>query len=282
MNLKLLTDEELAVKAQETGPGSEPEAILVDRYTKVAGHTCDEFNVQGTDREDKHMVCLHGLIKAIRNYEDGRGSKFKNYAKFVMRNDMTSLQREANRAKEIPRRKLRSLDEPINSEDGEVGLIDAIQGDGEAQVLGGLMAEAIASETRAAQWSAFESALNGMDEGVRVRMIDGVLELARIMGHETYADIRDLVKSDRDQAALFSAGPERGTHEARELGARVFEVYAAVMLEALDGEVGGFSPAEIAAMATDTVADVWPGLVITESLVRMMINATRADARVAA
>jgi RNA polymerase sigma factor (sigma-70 family) len=276
------TDEQLAIQAQADGHGSKTEECLMQRYWELAYHIADEFTIRGAEREDKHASCIHALLKAIRKFQLGMGASFKTFAKRLMRNEMTELYREAHRVKEIPRSSLRSLDEPVSQDDGEVSLADIIAGEDESSVLAGLMAEVVAEEAKAAQWDKFKEAIDGVEDGIASRLRLSILAVGKMILQDfEFADLIDLMEPLSEQLVLLPMAPSRESDEAKLLAQKVFEVYAAILLAIISERTEGYDLNETADRVSMSLSDEFPGIAIDREIVALVMGAVRQEARAA-
>lgn len=278
MNLKHHTDEDLAILAQGQGPGGTAEAELVQRYWAVAGHEARDKPIKGIDFEDREAACLEVLVKAIRRFELGRNSSFKHFAKKLMRNELTELFRSVTREKDIPQKFMRSIDEPVSQDDGEVSMVDCLAGETEATLIAGLMSDILTEEAQALQWQRFKDAIEDMDNTAQSRLSTTILSVAKLMLiPDEYADLRDLLAEATGQMILLPMAPAKDSQEAQEIARKVFIVYSELLSSVIADKVGGFELAEIAERASVQV-----GYPIDRAIVSSILGSTRQEAALAA
>lgn len=94
-NLKDLTDEQLAIKAQSGDMLSAEE--LIKRYTGLVKNTARSFFLFGGDVEDLIQEGTLGLFKATMAYTIG--TPFKNFASVCIKRNIISAVKSANREK---------------------------------------------------------------------------------------------------------------------------------------------------------------------------------------
>ena len=124
----ICTDEELALLAQ--GGEGDAEEALVERYRKVCRHEARSFrNVRSLDPEDRETECLVALVKAIRYYVAGRGTKFSSWAKQLMRKRLIEVYRSEQSESRYPDGEVLSLERSLAGTRDELTLGDTL-GDG--------------------------------------------------------------------------------------------------------------------------------------------------------
>ena len=137
--MKHVPDEELALRAQ--AGSKEAEEVLVKRYWDIASIEARQYVVPGVEHEDRTMIAISdGLIKAIRTFAEGQGSKFKSWAKLLMRRALIECYRQAMQASEVPRTAMLRIDEGSGIDGDDTTLADVIAGpdDTEREVISGL------------------------------------------------------------------------------------------------------------------------------------------------
>lgn len=88
-----LTDEALCRLASQGD--SSAEETLVLRHTRLVRACARPLFLMGGDSEDLIQEGMLGLVKAIRDYSDGRGSSFRTFAETCVKNRMISAIRSA-------------------------------------------------------------------------------------------------------------------------------------------------------------------------------------------
>ena len=117
-NLLILTDEQLAVIAQE---GSETaEEILIEKYKGLVRMKAKAYFMVGAEPEDVVQEGMIGLVKAIRNFDAGRDAGFKTFANTCINNQIIKAIRKAEREKNQPLNDAISLYNQVG--EGEEGL----------------------------------------------------------------------------------------------------------------------------------------------------------------
>ena len=117
-NLLILTDEQLAVIAQE---GSETaEEILIEKYKGLVRMKAKAYFMVGAEPEDVVQEGMIGLVKAIRNFDAGRDAGFKTFASTCINNQIIKAIRKAEREKNQPLNDAISLYNQVG--EGEEGL----------------------------------------------------------------------------------------------------------------------------------------------------------------
>lgn len=273
MNLHRKTDEELAALAQ--GGNEEAESLLMRRYWDLTGILANAFTIRGYEHDDRQAEALGGLLKAVRRYQPGRGTKFKTFAKRLMMNALRDLHRAAYAVGEVPPSALRSLDAPMGDDDGDLSLADMVAGDDDE--LGGIMdRDEVDSRWREAQegaWLDLVDAIHG--DGDRTAL-QGLLAFARAaMPGQTLADLQGLVSG---QESLDGGASVRDSGEAWDMAKAVFGAFTDAQRMILQGVGHGYDYTEIAADLTIQFHDDFPGIRIRPDLVGGMVRDMRERA----
>jgi RNA polymerase sigma factor (sigma-70 family) len=247
-----LTDEELAAKAQ--AKNKDAEALLVRRYWDLCGIIANSFPIPGVEIDDRQCEGSQGLLKAIRSYEQGMGTKFKTFAKLCIKRRLIEVYRQANQVSAVPRNLLRSL-EAVADDGDDISLADILPADDnpEADAINSVQAD----ETRKAllehQWSAIVDRINGTGDTVAARRLcESVQRFAKDMVQagklplHIYRDLVDLLEERGAQMDLFSLAPARDSDEAKDCARALFKGYALLQWAILMDLADGFDYAEIA------------------------------------
>lgn len=94
------TDEQLCVQAQEGDLVAEE--MLVLRYQRQVRMCTRPFFLAGGDSEDLIQEAMFGLIKAIREFNPDRDTRFRTFADVCIRNRIRSVITSALRGKHMP------------------------------------------------------------------------------------------------------------------------------------------------------------------------------------
>ncbi|MBQ9459669.1 MAG: sigma-70 family RNA polymerase sigma factor [Oscillospiraceae bacterium] len=105
------TDEQLCMMS--AAGSTEAEAALVTRYYAVVRSCARPLFLAGGDGEDLIQEGMFGLIRAIREYHDGKAASFRTFAEVCIRNRLFSALRAASRDKHAPLNQSVSLDHPF-------------------------------------------------------------------------------------------------------------------------------------------------------------------------
>ncbi len=105
------SDEQLCALASEGD--SEAEAALVTRYYALVRACARPLFLTGGDGEDLIQEGMFGLIRAIREYREGKAASFRTFAEVCIRNRLYSALRAAARDKHAPLNQSVSLDHPF-------------------------------------------------------------------------------------------------------------------------------------------------------------------------
>lgn len=156
-----LPDEWLAQHAQVGD--AEAEAILAARYESLVHCEADGWAIPGHSHEDLAATMRLGVLKAIRTYEEGKGTKFKTYAKRIMRRCLTDLWRKVHAGKRVPDSRTVGSVFGEDAEGEAVTLEDSVAApvDYEAQAV----AAATASDLVGRLLGVCRAVLNGMAQG---------------------------------------------------------------------------------------------------------------------
>ena len=96
-NLLILTDEQLAVMAQE---GSDTaEEILIEKYKGLVRAKAKAYFIIGAESEDVIQEGMIGLMKAIRNYDSEREAGFRTFANTCINNQILKAIKKADNEK---------------------------------------------------------------------------------------------------------------------------------------------------------------------------------------
>ena len=105
------TDEQLCAMASAGDTGAEE--VLVTRYYAVVRACARPLFLAGGDGEDLIQEGMFGLIRAIREYREGKAASFRTFAEVCIRNRLYSALRAAARDKHAPLNQSVSLDHPF-------------------------------------------------------------------------------------------------------------------------------------------------------------------------
>ena len=100
--------------------------ILILRNMRLVAHMVKHYVPADCDRSEMISIGTIGLIKAVKTYDDTKGSRFATYAAKCIDNEiLMALRGNKKKSKEV------SLQEPIGTdkEGNEVNIIDVIQSD---------------------------------------------------------------------------------------------------------------------------------------------------------
>lgn len=197
------SDEELCSLA--AGGDLEAEAALVTRYYAVVRACARPLFLAGGDGEDLIQEGMFGLVRAIREFRDGKAATFRTYAEVCIRNRLYSALRAAARDKHAPLNQSVSLDHPFfDSSSFIAGAFDASHTDPELLISDRDYVESVlTSVTR--QLSEFEAQILGY-------YLDGLScqEIAKIVG-KSPKSVDNAVQRVRRKTArqLYSNDGER-------------------------------------------------------------------------
>jgi RNA polymerase sporulation-specific sigma factor len=258
--LRLLTDEELAARVNTDGDRA-AEEMLVGRYLDLAAIIARSFPISGHDYEDIAAEAQFAIVKAIREYRDGKGASFATWFRRIVLRSLTDLYRKSVRKKEFPLRVLVNIDATV-SEGGygdDVTLIDAIPNgdDVESEVLDEISREEVVSLILSGSWAPIRDAIaglsipqiaqsNNMSESAVERHIVALQTFARAFLPEVEANrLAKLLNVVPSQPALFEVpySPEQAVGIAR----AAYDGYIRMKLAVLNEISQGYSLAEVAA-----------------------------------
>ena len=133
--LQPLSDEALCRLAQQGG-GDAAEA-LVKRYSRLVKTCARPYFLVGADEEDLLQEGMLGLMKAIREYDEGKGVPFSAFAKICIMRKIFSAVRSAAAMKHDPLNRSMSIDRPLFEDLAESHTrVTAPIGDPESLVIG--------------------------------------------------------------------------------------------------------------------------------------------------
>lgn len=112
----VLEDERLVLLAQDGDHHAQE--ILVYRYMPLVRSRVRNYFIPGGDRDDLFQEGLLGLIKAVRDFRPGQGSRFRYFAELCIGRQVITAVKTATRQKHAALNYYRSLDVPCSS-DGE-------------------------------------------------------------------------------------------------------------------------------------------------------------------
>ncbi|GEM_PF-3932312 len=269
----LKTDEDLARAAQAKDKGAE--SALIARYWDLSGILANAFPIRGYDHDDRQAEALAGLLRAVRRYEDGRGTKFKTFAKRLMLNALRDLHRAAHAVGEVPPSALRSLDAPLGDDDGDLSLADMVAGDDDE--LGGIMdRDDVRTRWAAARESAWDALVDAIFGEGDLTGLKALLAFARAaMPGQTHADLQGLATG---QESLEGGASVRESDEAWDMARKVFDTYTDAQRLILEGIGQGYDYTELAAALTIRFHGSFPGLRIRPDLVGALVRDMRERA----
>ena len=123
---KPLSDEEEAyylqmLKGNDVKQSEEARQILIERNLRLVAHIVKKYQNVEEDAEDLISIGTIGLIKAIRTFDGGKGSRLATYAARCIDNELLMMLRMRKKtARDV------SLYEPIGTdkEGNEISLLD--------------------------------------------------------------------------------------------------------------------------------------------------------------
>ena len=126
---KPLSDEEEAyylqmLKGNDVKQSEEARQILIERNLRLVAHIVKKYQNVEEDAEDLISIGTIGLIKAIRTFDGGKGSRLATYAARCIDNELLMMLRMRKKtARDV------SLYEPIGTdkEGNEISLLDIIE-----------------------------------------------------------------------------------------------------------------------------------------------------------
>lgn len=107
-NWNNLTDEELCLESRNGD--REAENVLAERYLYIVRAAARSYYLAGGDQEDLIQEGMLGLLNAIREYDESRGS-FAAFAQRCVKNRLISGTRAASREKHRPLNNYLGLDD---------------------------------------------------------------------------------------------------------------------------------------------------------------------------
>jgi RNA polymerase sporulation-specific sigma factor len=114
-----MTDEQLQALARDRQSGAEE--ALAERYVRLVRMCARPYFLAGGDSEDLIQEGMLGLLSAIREYDSGKGVRFKTYAEVCVKNRIQSAIRSASRKKHAPLNDGVSFDEVLSDESQSLG-----------------------------------------------------------------------------------------------------------------------------------------------------------------
>jgi RNA polymerase sporulation-specific sigma factor len=197
------TDEQLCKMA--AAGDTDAEAALVVRFYAVVRSCARPLFLAGGDGEDLIQEGMFGLLRAIREYRDGKATSFRTYAEVCIRNRLYSALRAAARDKHAPLNQSVSLDHPFfDSNSYTSGAYDESHTDPELLIADRDYVESVLEST-AKQLSEFEAK-------ILVYYLEGLScqEIAEIVGR-TPKSVDNAVQRVRRKTArqLRSGDSER-------------------------------------------------------------------------
>lgn len=118
-----LTDEMLCRLASQ-GDSSAEEALVL-RHTRLVRACARPLFLMGGDSEDLIQEGMLGLVKAIRDYSNGRGSSFRTFAETCVKNRMISAIRSAAGKHHTPLNDSIPIETPLFDESCAGALVQA-------------------------------------------------------------------------------------------------------------------------------------------------------------
>lgn len=112
-------DNQLAAEAQAGDILAEE--TLIRKYSWIVYKKARAYFMAGADAEDVVQEGMIGLLKAVRNYEDGKNASFGTFAERCVTNQIISAIRGANRVKHKPLNTSVSLNRPVGSDGAGTG-----------------------------------------------------------------------------------------------------------------------------------------------------------------
>ena len=123
-----MTDEEIALLAQQDGEGAALEYLL-NKYKNFVRTKARSYFLIGADHEDIVQEGMIGLYKAIRDFKQERLASFRAFAELCITRQIITAIKTATRQKHIPLNSYISLNRPIYEEDSDRTLLDVITED---------------------------------------------------------------------------------------------------------------------------------------------------------
>lgn len=275
--MKHVPDEELALRAQ--AGSKEAEEVLVKRYWDIASIEARQYVVPGVEHEDRTMIAISdGLIKAIRTFAEGQGSKFKSWAKLLMRRALIECYRQAMQASEVPRTAMLRIDEGSGIDGDDTTLADVIAGpdDTEREVISRMEAKEAATDLARRQWRAIQDQAEGLGEAARARLVESISAFAReVLSDGEFFDLIDLLATTEGQVSLFRVEAS----DASDLLSRVLRSYIDLQMLVLTDHAHGYSHDEIATRITIRLRQTEESALVTPELVALILGAVRDEAK---
>jgi RNA polymerase sporulation-specific sigma factor len=182
-----MTDEQLQALARDRQSGAEE--ALAERYVRLV-RMCARpyFLAEG----------MLGLLSAIREYDSGKGVRFKTYAEVCVKNRIQSAIRSASRKKHAPLNDGVSFDEVLSDESQSLGT-HYYQRSPEEQVL--------ARESEREFISAYSRCLSKLETQVLGLYLDGLSyqEMASVLKRDVKA-VDNAVQRIRKKLANLPSG----------------------------------------------------------------------------
>ena len=133
--LQSRSDEELCACAASGSRAAEE--ILAHRYYRLVRSCARPYFLAGGDSEDLLQEGMLGLMKAIREYDEGKGVPFSAFAKICVMRKIFSAVRSAAAMKHDPLNRSMSIDRPLFEDLAESRTrVTAPNGDPESLVIG--------------------------------------------------------------------------------------------------------------------------------------------------
>lgn len=101
---------------------------LLDKYKNFVISRSMPYFIVGGDREDIIQEGMIGLFKAIRDYDDSRGTSFISFVEICITRHMITAIKTATRKKHLPLNSYISLNKAAFEEDSARSLIDIVEG----------------------------------------------------------------------------------------------------------------------------------------------------------
>ncbi len=118
------TDAELVQMAQSGN--IDAEETLIRKYKETVRIKAKMYFITGADEDDVVQEGMIGLIKAIRQYETGRGTAFGTFASLCITRQIISAIRMADRDKHKALNTSISLNRPMQDENDDITLVDTL------------------------------------------------------------------------------------------------------------------------------------------------------------
>lgn len=153
---------------------------LLEEYKDLVKAKANLYFMLGADKEDIVQEGMIGLYKAIKSFDDEKGSSFKTYAELCINRQIVSAIVAANRKKYAPLNTAVSLDRPVGDDENSLSLGETLVAsnsfDPENSVLAEEMVELIMSPDA--------KILSKSEREVLALLIDGnnYQEIAKLLG----------------------------------------------------------------------------------------------------